>query len=173
MNYWLMKSEPDEFSIDHLRRRPKQTEPWTGVRNYQARNHIRSMRPGDRVLFHHSSVTPAGVAGLAEIVSEAFPDPTALDPDSHYYDPRAAAKSNPWSAVNVRFVAAFPRLLSMDEMRTIPGLENMLVLKRGMRLSVQPVTSKEYGIITEWIRKNPQESRITEPPSKPSRRSKS
>ena len=153
MKHWLMKSEPDEFSIEHLRQRPKRTEPWTGVRNYQARNHIRSMRPGDRVLFHHSSVTPAGVAGLAEVASEPFPDPTALDPDSPYYDPRTATKDNPWSAVNVRYVAGFPRLLSMDEMRTIPGLENMLVLRRGMRLSVQPVTASEFRIITEWMKK--------------------
>ncbi len=155
MKYWLMKSEPDEFSIHHLEKRPRQTEPWTGVRNYQARNHILSMRPGDRVLFHHSSVIPAGIAGLAEIASEPFPDPTALDPKSHYFDARSAAKgTNPWRAVNVRFVGAFARLLTMDEMRNTPGLESMLVLRRGMRLSVQPVTASEFRIIAGWMKKS-------------------
>ena len=169
MNHWLMKSEPDEFGIEHLRRKPKQTEPWTGVRNYQARNHLRSMKPGDKVLFHHSSVTPAGVAGLAEVVSEPFPDPTALDPRSPYYDDRAAKKGgNAWVAVNVKFVEAFPRLLSMDEMRTIPALKSMLVLKKGMRLSVQPVTPAEYGTILEWMRKHP---KAAEPSPKPSAKS--
>ncbi len=163
MKYWLMKSEPDEFSLEHLRQRPKQTEPWTGVRNYQARNHLRSMQPGDRVLFHHSSVTPAGIAGLAEVVSPAYPDPTALDPNSHYYDPRAAAKGNTWVAVNVRFVAAFPRLLTLEEMHTLPGLEDMLVLRRGMRLSVQPVTEKEYRLITDWMQK-PGQSQVAAKP---------
>ena len=147
MNYWLMKSEPDEFSIHHLQKRPKQTEPWTGVRNYQARNNLKAMRPGDKVLFHHSSVSPAGIAGLAEVVSEPFPDPTAVDPKSHYFDPRAVAKGNGWCAVNVRFVEAFPRLLTLEELRRIPGLESMVVLQKGSRLSVQPVTAAEYRII--------------------------
>ena len=154
MKYWLMKSEPDEFSVHHLEKRPKQTEPWTGVRNYQARNHIQSMRTGDGVLFHHSSVTPAGIAGLAEIISDPFPDPTALDPKSDYFDSRSTAKGeNPWRAVNVRFVSAFPRLLTMEEMRNIPGLESMMVLRKGMRLSVQPVTPSEYRIVSLWGRK--------------------
>jgi predicted RNA-binding protein with PUA-like domain len=166
MKYWLMKSEPDEFSIEHLRRRPKQTEPWTGVRNYQARNHLRSMQPGDRVLFHHSSVSPAGVAGLAEVVSDPFPDPTAMDSKSHYFDPRAAAKGNTWCAVHVRFVETFPRLLSLDEMRQIPGLESMLVLRKGMRLSVQPVTAQEYRVVIEWMRKHPRPPEAEAPKKK-------
>ena len=153
MQYWLMKSEPDEFSIHDLKERPRQTEPWTGVRNYQARNNLNAMKPGDRVLFHHSSVSPAGIAGLAEVVSEAFPDPSALDPQSDYFDAKATPEKNPWRAVNVRFVKVFPRLLSLDEMREIPGLEKMLVLKRGMRLSVQPVSGAEYRAITAWMQK--------------------
>ncbi len=153
MKYWLMKSEPDEFGIEHLRTRPKQTEPWTGVRNYQARNNLQAMRPGDAVLFHHSSVTPAGIAGLAEVVSEPFPDPTAMDPESHYFDPKAEKLGNRWRAVNVKFVKTFPNLLSMEEMRTIPGLESMVVLRKGSRLSVQPVTAKEYQIIVKWMAK--------------------
>ena len=147
MHHWLMKSEPDEFSVQDLEKRPKQTEPWTGVRNYQARNHIRSMRVGDPVLFHHSSVTPAGVAGLAEVVSKPFPDPTAVDSRSPYFDARAAAKGNPWLAVKVRFVAAFSRLLTLEELRMVPGLEGMVLLRRGSRLSVQPVTPAEYRIV--------------------------
>ena len=153
MKYWLMKSEPDEFGIEHLRTRPKQTEPWTGVRNYQARNNLQAMRPGDAVLFHHSSVTPAGIAGLAEVVSEPFPDPTAMDPESHYFDPKAEKLGNRWRAVNVKFVKTFPNLLSMEEMRTIPGLESMVVLRKGSRLSVQPVTAKDYQIIVKWMAK--------------------
>ena len=153
MNYWLMKSEPDEFGIEHLRTRPKQTEPWTGVRNYQARNYIESMKPGDAVLFHHSNASPSGIAGLAEVVSKPFPDPTAMDPESHYFDPKTEKLGNRWRAVHVKFVKAFPRLLSMDEMRTIPGLESMIVLRKGSRLSIQPVTAKEYQIIVKWMNK--------------------
>ena len=159
MKYWLMKSEPDEFGIEHLRTRPKQTEPWTGVRNYQARNNLQAMRPGDAVLFHHSSVTPAGIAGLAEVVSEPFPDPTAMDPQSHYFDPKADKLGNRWRAVNVKFVKAFSRLLPMEEMRTIPGLESMVVLRKGSRLSVQPVTAKEYQAIVKWMEKKGPEAK--------------
>ncbi len=152
MNYWLMKSEPDEFSVQDLAKRPKKTEPWTGVRNYQARNNLQAMQPGDGVLFHHSSITPAGIAGLAEVVSKPFPDPTAVDPKSDYFDPKASGpKGNPWRAVNVRFVKTFSKLLTMDEMRKIPGLENMVVLRKGSRLSVQPVTAKEFRIIEKWM----------------------
>lgn len=151
-----MKSEPEDFSIEDLRKRKGQTEPWTGVRNYQARNYMRDdMRIGDRVLFYHSSVTPAGIAGLAEVSSEAFPDPTAFDTKSKYFDPRAGAQGTSWTCVNVRYVETFPRLLPLEEMRRIPGLDSMLALKRGTRLSIQPVTAKEFKLVTEWIRKHP------------------
>ncbi len=154
MQYWLMKSEPEDFSIQALRKRPRQTEPWTGVRNYQARNYLESMKPGDGVLFHHSNASPSGIAGLAEVVSKPFPDPTALDPDSHYFDPKVEKLGNRWRAVNVRFVEEFSRVLSIEEMRGIPGLEDMVVLKKGSRLSVQPVTAKEYSIVVKWMKKN-------------------
>jgi predicted RNA-binding protein with PUA-like domain len=157
MKYWLMKSEPEDFSLEDLKKRPKQLEPWTGVRNYQARNFMRDeMKPGDGVLFYHSSTNPPGVAGLAEIASEPFPDPTAFDSKSKYFDPRAGAQGTTWVAVNVKYVETFPRLLSLDEMRRIPGISSMVVLQRGSRLSIQPVTAKEYKLVTEWIAKHPE-----------------
>jgi predicted RNA-binding protein with PUA-like domain len=149
-----MKSEPEDFSIQALRKKAPKTEPWTGVRNYQARNYLQSMKPGDRVLFHHSNASPSGIAGLAEVVSEPFPDPTALDPRSHYFDPKVEKLGNRWRAVNVRFVEEFPRILPLEELREIPGLEEMVVIRKGSRLSVQPVTAKEYKIVTAWIKKN-------------------
>ncbi len=157
MKYWLMKSEPEDFSLEDLKTRPKQLEPWTGVRNYQARNFMRDdMKPGDGVLFYHSSTTPPGVAGLAEIASEPFPDPTAFDAKSKYFDARAGAQGTTWVAVNVKYVSTFSRLLPLEEMRRIPGLGAMVVLQRGSRLSIQPVTAKEYKLITEWITKHPE-----------------
>ena len=157
MKYWLMKSEPEDFSVEDLKKRPRQTEPWTGVRNYQARNHLQSMKPGDKVLFHHSNASPSGIAGLAEVVSEPFPDPTAVDPDSHYFDPKAEKLGNRWRAVDVRFVETFPRVLSLEELRGIPGLETMLVIRKGSRLSVQPVTAKEYQTVLKWMKKHSKE----------------
>jgi predicted RNA-binding protein with PUA-like domain len=144
--YWLMKTEPDEFSIRDLKER--KTEAWNGVRNYTARNHMRDlMSVGDEVLFYHSSVVPPGVAGIAVIARAAYPDPTALDPKSDYHDPKATAEKNPWVMVDVKFKREFPRLVTLDELRGTPGLERMLVIKRGMRLSVQPVTPEEFAIV--------------------------
>jgi predicted RNA-binding protein with PUA-like domain len=148
--YWLMKTEPDVFGIQHLRKRPGKKEHWDGVRNYQARNHMRDgMSVGDEVLFYHSSVSPAGVAGLATIVKAAYPDPSALDPKSKYFDARATPDKNPWVMVDVKFLREFPRLVTLDEMKTAPGLEKMLVIKRGMRLSIQPVTPEEFAIVVK------------------------
>jgi predicted RNA-binding protein with PUA-like domain len=146
--YWLMKTEPDEFSIRDLKER--KTEAWNGERNYTARNHMRDlMSVGDEVLFSHSSVTPAGVAGLATISRAAYPDPTALDPGSDYHDPKATREKNPWVMVDVKFKKEFPRLVTLDEMRRTPGLERMLVIRKGMRLSVQPVTPEEFAIVAK------------------------
>lgn len=146
--YWLMKTEPEEFSIADLRKR--KVEGWNGVRNYTARNHMRDlMSPGDGVLFYHSSVVPPGVAGLAEIARAAYADATALDPKSDYFDPKATPGKNPWVMVDVRFKREFPRLVTLDELRRTPGLESMLVLKKGMRLSVQPVTPEEFAIVAD------------------------
>jgi len=154
---WLMKSEPDDFSIQDLAKRPEKTEPWTGVRNYQARNYMRDgMKVGDPVLFYHSSVIPPGVAGLAEVASEPFPDPSAFDKKSKYYDPKSGTHGTIWMCVNVRHVETFPRLLPLEEIRAIPGLGGMVLLKPGSRLSVQPVTVQEFRKITEWIARYPE-----------------
>ncbi|MDB5051482.1 MAG: hypothetical protein JWO30_4553 [Fibrobacteres bacterium] len=146
--YWLMKTEPDVFSIQDLKARPGKKEHWDGVRNYQARNHMRDgMSVGDEVLFYHSSAASIGVAGVAAIVKAAYPDPSALDPKSKYHDPKATPDKNPWVMVDVKFVREFPRLVTLDEMKTAPGLETMLVTKRGMRLSIQPVKPEEFAIV--------------------------
>ena len=146
--YWLMKTEPDVFSIRDLQARPGKTEPWNGVRNYTARNHMRDlMSLGDEVLFYHSSVTPAGVAGVATIAKTAYPDHTAMDPKTDYFDPKAKPGTNPWVMVDVKFKKEFPRLVTLEEMRNAPGLESMMVIKRGMRLSIQPVTPEEFAIV--------------------------
>ena len=136
--YWLMKSEPDVYSIDDLAR--DGTTSWSGVRNYQARNFMRDdMKIGDLVLFYHSNAEPPGVAGIAKVVRTAHPDLTALDPRSPYHDLKATPENPIWQMVDVGFVAAFKRIVSLDELRADPALAGMLVIKRGMRLSVQPV----------------------------------
>ena len=146
--FWLMKTEPDVFSIRDLKSRPGKKEHWDGVRNYLARNHMRDgMSVGDKVLFYHSNVTPAGIAGLAIIASAARPDPSALDPKSKYHDPKATPMKNPWVMVDVKFDLEFPRLITLDELRSAPGLEGMMVIKRGMRLSIQPVKPEEFEIV--------------------------
>lgn len=144
--YWLMKSEPDVFSIEDLKRKDKSL--WDGVRNYQARNFMtQEMRVGDLVLFYHSSATPPGVAGLAKISSQAQPDPSQFDKKSEYYDEKATKENPRWFCVEVQFVEAFKELFSLDEMREDKQLKDMLVLKRGQRLSIQPVSSKDFSHI--------------------------
>lgn len=145
MAHWLMKSEPDVFGIADLEK--KRVEHWDGVRNYQARNHMRAMKVGDRVLFYHSNASPPGVAGLARVCREAYPDFTSWDPKSHYYDPRSTPEAPRWSMVDVEFEERFARLVPLDELKTARGLEDMLVIRRGMRLSVQPVTRRQFDII--------------------------
>lgn len=149
MPYWLMKSEPDEFSIDDLARERK--APWTGVRNYQARNFMRdAMQVGDGVLFYHSSCAEPGIAGLAEIASRAYADETQFDPQSGYYDPAATRSAPRWLAVDVRFVAK-TRLVPLAELRAHRELAGMRVLQRGNRLSITPVTPAEWRFITERL----------------------
>lgn len=146
--YWLMKTEPDVFSISDLKSRPGKKEHWDGVRNYLARNHMRDgMTVGDQVLFYHSSCVPAGAAGVAVIAKAAYPDPSALDPASKYFDAKATPDKNPWVMVDVKFVREFPRLVTLEEMKSAPGLESMMVIKRGMRLSIQPVSPEEFAIV--------------------------
>lgn len=139
-----MKSEPDECSIDDALAAPESTVDWTGVRNYQARNFMRdAMRPGDGVLFYHSSCPQPGIAGIAEIASTTEPDPTQFDPDSPYYDPRSSRDAPRWLMLKVRALRK-TRLLELDEMRADPALADMIVLRRGNRLSITPVTDSEW-----------------------------
>jgi predicted RNA-binding protein with PUA-like domain len=146
-SYWLMKSEPDEASIDDLARAPKKTLPWTGVRNYQARNFMRDhMRPGDGVLFYHSSCPQPGVAGLAEVVGAPYPDPTQFDPGSKYHDPKATREAPRWMLVDVKLVKK-TRLLSLAEMRATPALATMRLMQRGNRLSITPVSADEWRCV--------------------------
>ena len=151
MSYWLMKSEPDEFSIDDLVRAPGKTTPWFGVRNYQARNYMRdAMRVGDGVLFYHSSCEVPGIAGLAEVASAPHPDETQFDPKSPYFDPKATRANPRWMLVDVKLVRK-TRLLSLDELRQRPGLADMVILRRGNRLSVTPVTPSEWKAIGKLL----------------------
>lgn len=144
--YWLMKCEPDAYSIDDLQRDRK--TGWEGVRNYQARNYLRDqMQVGDAVLFYASNATPSGVTGLAEIVKAGYPDPFAFKKDHRYYDPESSKDAPTWYTVDVGFVARFSAVVSLETLKSTKGLEHMVVTKRGSRLSVQPVTKSEYEIV--------------------------
>jgi predicted RNA-binding protein with PUA-like domain len=152
MAYWLMKSEPSECSIDDLVAAPKQTVPWVGVRNFQARNFMRDdMKVGDGVLFYHSSCPEPGVAGIAEVASTAYPDETQFDPQSHYHDPKATREEPRWFHVDVKLVRKTP-LLALGRMRELPQLETMRLLKRGNRLSITPVTAAEWKEVLALLR---------------------
>ena len=147
MRYWLMKSEPSECGIDDLAKAPTHTVPWVGVRNYQARNFMRDeMQLGDGVLFYHSSCPEPGVAGLAEVASAAYPDATQFDPQSHYFDAKSTTQTPRWVHVDVKLVRK-TRLLSLAEMRETPALASLLILKRGNRLSITPVTADEWRAV--------------------------
>ncbi|WP_372748970.1 EVE domain-containing protein [Litorivivens sp.] len=147
MKYWLMKSEPDAFSIDDLAARPGKREHWDGVRNYQARNFMREMKKGDTVLFYHSSCAKPGVVGVAKIVREAYPDSTALDPESDYYDPKSDPDNPRWFMVDIQFQKKYKQPVSLAAMKANPLLDGMRLLKRGNRLSVMPVEAEEFQII--------------------------
>jgi predicted RNA-binding protein with PUA-like domain len=155
MNHWLMKSEPDVFSIEDLSRAPRRTTSWEGVRNYQARNFLRAMVRGDRALYYHSNAEPSGVAGIVEIVRTAHPDPTAWDPKSDYHDPKASPENPVWSMVDVRLVEIFPRLVPLEELRGVKALSGMELLRRGSRLSVQPVTAAQFRTIERLAHRPP------------------
>jgi len=145
--YWLMKSEPSAFSIDDLQRAPGRSTSWDGVRNYQARNYMRQMRLGDQILFHHSSADPPAVAGVAEVVREAYPDQTAFDRNDRHFDPKSNPARPTWDMVDIRLVRKFAHPLPLDLLRKKPGLRRMELLRRGSRLSVQPVRAEEWKII--------------------------
>lgn len=140
-----MKSEPDEFSFADLKQRKK--EPWTGVRNYQARNFLRATKTGDQVLFYHSNCPTPGIVGLAQITKTAFPDPTQFDTKSDYYDAKSTKDNPRWSCVEVSYLEAFPRLVSLDDLRQSSDLKSLLILRPGNRLSVTPVTAAEFRAI--------------------------
>ena len=145
--YWLMKSEPAEVSIDHLAQAPQQTLPWTGVRNYQARNFMRdAMRVGDGVLFYHSSCPQPGIAGLARVTSAVVPDTTQFDPDSPYFDPKSRREQPRWLQIDVKLVRK-TRLLPLAEIRLAPELKSLRILQRGNRLSITPVTPEEWQAV--------------------------
>ncbi len=152
MRYWLMKSEPDEVSFDDVLAAPRQTVSWFGVRNYQARNFIRDgMSAGDGILFYHSSCAVPGVAGIAEVASGPYPDATQFDPASPYHDPKATQEHPRWISVDVRALEA-GRYLPLTELRTIPALEDMVLLQKGSRLSVSPVTQGQWNTIVAMLR---------------------
>jgi predicted RNA-binding protein with PUA-like domain len=151
MAYWLMKSEPDEFSIDDLVRAPKQTTPWFGVRNYLARNYMRdAMRVGDGVLFYHSSCPEPGIAGLARVSSTPYPDETQFDPKGKYFDPKATRENPRWMLVDVTLERK-TRLLALPEMRVQKPLAGMVTLQRGNRLSITPVTPAEWKHVAKLV----------------------
>ena len=148
MNYWLLKTEPGTFSIDDLWKAPKRTTSWDGVRNYQARNMIRDqMKPGDLVFIYHSSAVPTGIAGVAEVTRAGYPDETAFDREDSHFDPKSARDKPTWYVVDVKAVKRFDRIVTLDELRGMKGLEKMVLLKKGSRLSVQPVSAAEWEII--------------------------
>ncbi|WP_191830563.1 EVE domain-containing protein [Pseudomonas fluorescens] len=145
MAYWLMKSEPDELSIKDLAR--LQQARWDGVRNYQARNFLRSMAVGDEFFFYHSSCPEPGIAGIARISAAAYPDPTALDPQSHYFDAKAHAEKNPWSAVDVAHVETFSKVLGLGYLKQQTALAELPLVQKGSRLSVMPVTPEQWAAV--------------------------
>ncbi|MBA5638117.1 EVE domain-containing protein [Duganella sp. LX20W] len=154
MQYWLMKSEPDEVSFDDVLAAPAQTVAWFGVRNYQARNFMRdAMRPGDGVLFYHSSCPQPGIAGLAEVVGTPYPDATQFDAHSKYHDPKATPEQPRWISIDVRATKK-TRLLPLAELRTIAALEDMVLLQKGSRLSITPVTKGQWNTIVKLLEKD-------------------
>jgi predicted RNA-binding protein with PUA-like domain len=143
--YWLFKTEPESFSIDDLERVGR--EEWSGVRSFQARNLMREMQPGELGFFYHSSIAPPGIAGVCEVVAEAHPDSTQFDKKSEYYDRTSKREDPKWWCVDVKFVRKFPRFIPIDELRAVPALAFMPLLRRGQRLSVQPVSPQEWETI--------------------------
>ena len=145
MKYWLLKTEPESFSIQDLQDSPKQTTFWDGVRNYQARNTLRDdMKIGDRVLFYHSNADPPAIVGVAKVVKEGYPDHTAWDENNHHYDPGSTPEKPRWYMVDIQLERVFAQPLGLDHLRTIKSLAKMELLRKGSRLSVQPVTAEEF-----------------------------
>jgi predicted RNA-binding protein with PUA-like domain len=147
--YWLLKTEPTTFSFDDLWGAPKRTTFWDGVRNFQARNTLRDrMKKGDLVFIYHSSTDPTGIVGVAEVAREGYPDETAFDPRDSHFDPKSKREAPTWFGVDVRAVERIDPIVTLDELRRTRGLEKMVLLQKGSRLSVQPVSSAEWAVIT-------------------------
>jgi predicted RNA-binding protein with PUA-like domain len=152
MRYWLMKSEPDCYSIDDLKKTGGPAM-WEGCRNYVVRNYFKNeMSVGDEAFFYHSSTNPPGIVGTMKIVSEAYPDPTQFDPESDYYDPKSRKEAPKWLLRDVLFTEKYPRMITLEELRNTPAISTMLVLRKGQRLSVMPVEKDEWDFIQKWAK---------------------
>jgi predicted RNA-binding protein with PUA-like domain len=147
MKHWLMKTEPEAFSWSDLKEAENQTTAWEGVRNYQARNFIKMMKKGELAFFYHSSTNPTAIMGIVKIVREAYPDPTQYNLSSKYYDPKSTEENPRWFLIDVKFEREFPMPITLEELKEVPGLENMMLLQKGNRLSIQPVSVHEWEIV--------------------------
>lgn len=148
MNYWLMKSEPDTFSIADLANRPGQTEPWDGVRNYQARNMMRdAMKLGDHIFFYHSNCAEPGIVGIMEVVKEGYPDSSAFDPDDKHFDPKSDPANPRWMRVDVKYIRTLSRTITLQELKIKPELSDLALVRRGNRLSIMPVSEDQWQFI--------------------------
>ena len=157
MAYWLMKSEPEELSINDLEQSPRKKFRWDGVRNFRARNWMRAMADGDQFFFAHSSCAVPGIGGIAEIIGAAYEDPTQFDPESHYFDPKSDPAKQRWTSRDVRFVERFPSVLPLQELRAhTEALGPFHLLQRANRLSVMPVSDTQWDFIVELGRKRPE-----------------
>ncbi len=155
MKYWLFKSEPSAYSWQDLKNEPERTAFWDGVRNYQARNYLRDeVKEGDLVFFYHSVKHPQAIMGIARVVGEANPDPTAFDPQSDYYDPKSDPQNPRWYGVKVQAIEEFNPPITRDELKMIPQLKNIVLLRKGNRLSIQPVTEEEWQAILNFRQPN-------------------
>ena len=152
MNYWLMKTEPETFSLQDLKKAPKQTTLWDGVRNYQARNIMRDqMKLGDQVFFYHSRVQPPCIVAIAKVVKESYPDPSQFDKKSKYYDSKADPRKPRWFCIDIQLQRELKRPLGLDELKQNSELRDMPLLQKGQRLSVQPVSAKQWNFILSLI----------------------
>ncbi len=145
MNYWLMKSEPETFGIDDLKK--MKVDHWDGVRNYQARNFMKDMKKNDLIFFYHSNCKPPGIVGIMEVKKEAYPDFTSYDKKSSYYDPKSSPENPRWFMVDVKFKEKFSEMISLDTLKTIPALKDLALVRRGNRLSIMPVSAKDWQTI--------------------------
>ncbi|HZZ72820.1 MAG TPA: EVE domain-containing protein [Pirellulales bacterium] len=154
--YWLLKTEPESFSIQDLQKSPRQTTCWDGVRNYQARNFLRDeFAIGDPVLFYHSSASPPAIVGTAVVVQTGYPDPTAFDPKNHHYDPKSSRENPTWYLVDIQLEQIFAAPLALPRLREVAALQEMVLLQKGSRLSVQPVRPEEFKAILKLAKESP------------------